>query len=127
MPRSGSLLMRIRHAQKNQAKELTAKQWTQVVCFGCSFGLFFVVVSLLVIFSWLLPELNMSQKSVEWPQATGVITISAVRPVTSDEVGTYYVPDVTYDYTVDLKKMSGSESILECRGVQVQKTRRKQR
>jgi hypothetical protein len=76
------------------------------VCFGFSFGLFFVVTSLLVIFSWLLPELNVSKESVEWPHASGVITSSEVRSGSNDQ-GDFHHPNVTYDYTVDGKKMSG--------------------
>ncbi len=87
-------------------KELTAKDQMKAVCFGFSFGLFFFVVPLLVIFSWLIPELNMSKESVEWPQAVGVITSSAVDSGVNDQ-GSYHHPNVTYDFTVDGNKMSG--------------------
>ena len=94
-------------ARRMKRKEFTAKHYMKAVCFGFSFGLFFVVVSLFVIFSWLLPELNMSKESVEWPQAVGVITSSAVRSGVRNDQEAYHYPSVTYDFTVDGKKMSG--------------------
>ena len=76
--------------------------------FGLIFGLVFAVTGVSIAYFFGLPEVTQAKASLEWPQVAGVITSSRVESHRGND-GTVYSSEVTYDYTVDGKKMSGDK------------------
>jgi hypothetical protein len=74
--------------------------------FGFIFGVVFAAIGFCVVYFFGLPIVTQAKASLEWPQVSGVITSSRVQS-RRDNDGTVYSSEVTYDYTVDGKKMSG--------------------
>lgn len=74
--------------------------------FGFIFGLVFTAIGFSVAYFFGLPIVTQAKASLEWPQVSGVVTSSEVESHRGDD-GTVYSSEVTYDYTVEGKTMSG--------------------
>ena len=77
-------------------------------CVGSTlfFGIFFAVGVGISIYGWTV--LQNGRDSENWPSTQGQIVNSAVR-VSSDEDGTTYHADVTFDYVVNDHRYTGDE------------------